>query len=400
MPSLSDVEWIFVVLIVLYFLECLVWVRPGTNAFVSRWGSFHHRKPATRLTGNDRGRLVLAGLSPSDKTLLCQEMPVSMTDQGVVAFVPMSPLSDDRPLHSGEQFRWPELANCHVREREIRCGQRSVCHLNNTTNAKRFASELASIAAMDENDRGGRIELLRNKTYDVADIRTRLELLSTCTRWIRPLANMLLIWMGPIGAMLYYGFFPIAPDGMMIAAYLAILFSLWWTTAGLVYFAHRRLFRDDRSGRLKLVGCSLLSPAVPLRAVDYLSRELLATSIRHPLAVSAAVDSPDRFREVAERTMRDIEYPITPETPADQDASTSVNDDNASSIVMDSRAADWDAITALLNDSEISFETCLAAPEPDDDASVTYCPRCHQQFEIENANCDQCGGRETLKLRV
>ncbi|EMI44430.1 hypothetical protein [Rhodopirellula sp. SWK7] len=402
MSSLSDVEWIFVVLIVLYFLESLVWVRPGVSVFASRRGSFRNRKPAMRLTGNDRGQLMLGGLAPTDMTLLCHEMPVSITGEGVVAFVPMSPINNERPHRSGDSFRWSELADCRSNERDVIAGGRTVCHMNNAAIARRFADQLSSLARTPENERAEKIERFREAMYDVQEIRDRVEDLSKQTRWIRPLASMLLIWIGPIGVLLYYGILPVSRDAPTTVAYLVMLFLLWWGVAACIFTAHRRLFREDRTGRFKLVACSLLSPAVPLRSIDYLSRELLATDLYHPLAVSAAIDSSEQFRSVAERTMRDIEHPIAPEMPNTESAATAGTTTNEviNAIVMDSRASDWDLITKLLSDSKIPFEELLAAPEPEDDASMEYCPRCHQQFEIENAACDQCGGRETLPLRV
>ncbi len=396
MPSLSDVEWIFVVLVVLYALETLVWVRSGVSAFVSRHGSFRNRHPAARLTGNDHGSLVRSGVLPSDMTLLCHELPVSISARGVAAFVPVSPMTNDRPTGSGKVFTWPQLTDCHAQERDVVHGDHVVCTMGSTLIASHFAGVLRQFASASEGERADQIDQYYSSLLDADEISQRLDCLQSPTPAIRRFAYLLFAWIFPIGLLLYYGVLPMQVDEQTTAAYIVILFALWWTTVAFQWRAHRQLFREDRMGRFKLIACSLLSPAVPLRAIDYLSRELLATSLHHPLAVSAAIDSPGRLREFADHVVRDVVYPLAPERPVPERPDIEL----AASIVNDCRAALREQITRFLASREIRFGDSLVPPAAEDEDSVAYCPRCLQQFERDDAVCDLCGGRATLILRV
>ncbi|TWU19419.1 hypothetical protein [Allorhodopirellula heiligendammensis] len=395
MPSLSDVEWIFVVLVLLYAWETLVWARSGVAVFVSRHGSFQNRHPAIRLTGNDHGSLLLSGVLPSDMTLLCHEVPISMSARGIAAFVPASPTSNDRPTRSGDVFTWQQLTNCRARERDVRSGEQLICTMGSTVMADHFAGVLRELACLSEQARIDQIDQFYCGLFNTDEISQRLDRLRALTPPIRRCAHLMLAWIGPIGMLLYYGVLPLKVDNQTTATYIVVLFALWWTTVALVWRAHCCLFQDDRIGRFKLIACSLLSPAVPLRAIDYLSRQLLAKSLLHPLAVSATIDSPDRLRDFAHRVVRDFVYPLAPDLPEE-----SLDPALGIAILEDCRVDQRERITQFLAAHNIAFEESLKPPRAEDEYSLSYCPRCWQQFERDNAVCDRCGGRATLPLRV
>ncbi len=384
MPTLSDVEWIFVVLVVLYALESLVWVRSGATLFVSRWGSFRRRSPATRLTGNERGSLFVSGLSPADMSLICHELPVAISVTGVAAFVPITPVGNDRPARSGEAFAWSDLVDCHANERDVIASGRVVCQMSGPRVASRFAGQIASIAVTSEDERAVAIERFYDELVETQSLNESLAALQAQASMIRRLSFLLLLWIGPIGLLLYYDWLPGKTDDRATVAYMVVLFGLWWTTVGFIWRAHRKLFRGDWIGRFQLVACSLLSPAVPLRAIDYLSRELLSGRLHHPLAVSAVIDTPQRFRQFAEHTVKDLAYPLAPEFPENE---------RAVAIVSHSRELIRGSLSQIFADRGFSVEQALTPPVAEDDESVCYCPRCGQQFEMAEAVCDFCGGR-------
>ena len=386
MPTLSDVEWIFVVLVILYVLETLVWVRSGATLFISRWGSFRNRDPATRLTGNEHGSLFISGLSPADLSLICHELPVSVSVDGVVAFVPSTPVGNDRPLRSGDVFAWSELTDCHADQLCVIAGGRVVCQMSGPRVASRFANKLASIAAMDEDERTEPIKMLYSEMVETRELGELLDNLRSYTPMIRRLSILLLLWMVPVGLLLYHDQLPGKTDGQTTIAFLVVLFGLWWLSVGFVWRAHRKLYRDDRMGRFQLVACSILSPAVPLRAIDYLGRELLAGRLHHPLAISAVVDTPERFRALAEQAVKDLAYPLCPEFPENE---------HAMAIVKQSRELIRQSLSQVLANPDFSVEDALMPPIAEDEESACYCPRCGQQFEIADAVCDFCGGRPT-----
>lgn len=105
-----------------------------------------------------------------DMTLLCQEMPISMSAEGVVAVVPLSPTTDDRPQRSGECFSWEELISLRVQERMVRSDGRIVCQLSIPALARQVATRLRLIATSDPLTRASAIERFRKEAFDVVGI--------------------------------------------------------------------------------------------------------------------------------------------------------------------------------------------------------------------------------------
>ncbi len=386
MPTLTDVEWIFVVLAALYLGESLVWVRPGVVAFVSRWGAIGSSRRCRRLTGNEQGDLVLAGLLPFDVTVLSEPLPLSMGRQGVVAFVAAAPLQRDRRPQSGEYFAWDELRKATAKGRNVNVGDRWLCTNRTERIAAHLAAKLRELADCQPDDRTQRIEAWRAEQFDSARVRKRIRTWEEATVAVRIGATLLSCWLG-LGVMLYLGWLPLAPDGWIVAIYLAIFFVLWWATALAALLGHRYLYPRDRLGRLKQVLYSLLSPAVPLRLADALGRELL--EFEHPLAVSAALDSPEQFRSVAQRVIRDAIYPQMPEEPVELTEA-------AHQVMHESRQADLQHLQRLLAVREVSFDPLLAPPTTEQSEAQSYCPRCHSDFLLPLSHCDACGSRPTV----
>lgn len=386
MPALSDVEWIFVILAVLYFGEALVWVRPGVVAFVSSWGAIGSVRRPRRLTGNENGDLVLASLLPVDVTLLSEPIPLSFSADGVVAFVAAAPLQHDRRLQSGELFSWDQLRAVTAEGRDVKVGERLLCTNRSERSASYLAAKLRELSAFPPEARSEPIETWRAEQFDSARVSKRIRMWEEATVAIRIGATLLSCWLG-MGVSLYYGWLPLAPDGLIVAIYLAIFFILWWATALAAILGHRYLYPADRWGRLKQTLYSFLSPAVPLRLADALGRELL--EFEHPLAVSAASDSPAHFRNIAQRVIRDAIYPQLPEEPDDLNTA-------AREIVRASRQANLQHLQRLLAARDVSYDSLLIPPQNANPDALSYCPRCQNDFLLPQSHCDACGSRPTV----
>lgn len=386
MPTLTDVEWIFVILAVLYLGEALVWVRPGVVPFASRWGALGSSRRPRRLTGNEHGDLVSASLLPFDVTVLSEPLPLSVGADGVVAFVAAAPLQHERRSHSEECFSWDQLSSTTAQGRNVEVGDRLLCTNRTERAAACLAAKLRELAACEPEMRAEQIAAWRAERFDATRVGKRIRSWEEATVAVRIGATLLLFWLG-LGVCLYYGWLPLAPDAVVVAIYLVIFFLLWWATALVAMLGHRHLYPADRSGRLKQTLYSLLSPAVPLRLADALGRELL--EFEHPLAISAAVDSPEQFRILAERVIRDATYPQLPEEPSELSGP-------ACQIVRASRQADLHQLQRLLAARDISQEQLLTPPPSDNPQALSYCPRCHSDFLLPLSHCDTCGSRPTI----
>ncbi len=386
MPALSDVEWIFVILAVLYLSETLVWVRPGVVPFVSTWGVIGSSRRRRRLTGNEHGDLLLTGLLPFDVTVLTEPLPLSVSDDGVVAFVAAAPLQHERRQHTGAVFSWGQLSGTTAHGRSVKIGDELLCTHRSDRAAAHLATKLRELAACEPAARAVQIEAWRAEQFDSARVGKRIRIWEEATVAVRIGATLLLLWLAPVGVSLSYGW-PISPDGIVVAIYLAIFFGLWWATALAAVLGHRHLYPQNRAGRLTQTLYSLLSPAVPMRLADVLGRDLL--DFEHPLAVSAAADSPEQFRAVAERVIRDATYPQMPEEPSELS-------DTAREIVRTSRQADLQLLKQLLTARDVAYDSLLVPPPSENQGALSYCPRCHSDFLLPLSHCDACGCRPTV----
>ena len=388
MRTLSDGEWIYIVLAVFYLSEMVVWVRPRAVAFVSSWGALARRTPARRITGNEGGQLILGGLAPFDFTLLAETLPVSMGRDGAVSFVAASPMQADRPSQPASYLSWQQLTEVTAEDRSLRVADAVFCTTRSEATAGYLADQLRTIAtAEDTDERASRIERLRNQQFDVAAVRERLDQWNESTLATRVGATLMLLWIGPVGLLLLYQPLPWLSGNLATAGFLAVLFVLWWSTAAATVLAHAHLYPDDRSGRWKVLAYNLLSPAVPLRAADALSRRLF--HYVHPLTVSAAIDSPARFRQLAADVLRDAAHPQLPEQPDDLNES-------AKQVVCENRQQDDAGLSALLRSQGVDAASLLSVPAPEDDQSASYCPRCRQEFASFETLCEPCGNRPTI----
>lgn len=209
--------------------------------------------------------------------------------------------------------------------------------------------------------------------FDIQATRDRVEQWFASTRMLRRFAWLLTFWMGPVGISLYYGWLPVDVDDVTTYTYLGILLLIWWTTSVLIFMAHRRLYPNDKAARFKLAAYTAVSPVVPLRGADYLSRPLVTEF--HPITVSAAIDDASQFRDFAAKLLRETHHCAA---KADGESALEGN------------------IRRVIEQCEIDPRDLLSAPEPEDTDSLSYCPRCLQQFEITDATCDQCDGFATV----
>ena len=389
MSSLSDVDWIFIVLAALYLSEMLVWARPGTSAYASSWGLFRGHFRARRLIGNDHGDLLIGGPAPFDVTLLHETLLLSLSDEGVVAFVAEAPLLRERPPQSEKRFLWSQLVDAHAVDLEVRVSDGRVCLAGSKRGANRLAAKLRELSRTPDDSRSSQIEHWRKQRHSVEAATERWNAWTESTLALRIGATLLFIWMFPIGLVLNYGWAYVQPDRWIVMAYLVILFLLWWINALVAWFSHQYLYPERRSDRWKQLAYSLLSPAVPLRLADSLGRDLFGWT--HPLAISAVIDTRERFTSIAGVVLRDASYPRLPEEPQ-------VADDEARAIIRASRDADRRCLVEILKSQQVDEQVCLAEPDIEDEATVSYCPRCLQEFVVATAQCESCGQRQSVAL--
>ncbi|MBN2338204.1 MAG: hypothetical protein JXP48_06655 [Acidobacteria bacterium] len=166
---------------------------------------------------------------------------------------------------------------------------------------------------------------------------------------------------------------------------LAALLACFWLS-GVVTFplAHRRLFPDEKSSRVKKTLLMSVSPLSAIRAADQLARDLLRGF--HPIAVCSHLCSQDDFEYHARMASFDevqkAEGRLPPPSPSRPKSRIRV---------------EQYPITQFL-DSLGCLERIRTPPIAEDGSSHSYCPRCHCQYRAGFQTCADCGGIGLLPL--
>lgn len=376
---MNELELCFLVIAVVYVWECVGWHLRGSVAFLNLWGKswgVHH--PAAFM-GNQTGGIVLANpLPPLGAMLVGAQSPLSISADGVFAYVAQCVNPGWRPLQTARFFRFDEIKNIEARGKTVRVNGRLLVKCNSTFQARSFADHLQTLAKLPASQRGAKIREFLRRSFDTRAVKKRLVKFRSFSRDLRLLANCLFLFIfafAPV-ALWQYGFH---------RTWLSLLVGLLFFTGSisfLFYRAHRRLYPDASEERFTQTTVALLSPASAIRANDALSRPLLDGF--HPLAVAGVLLKPEKFREFARRILLEIEHPCLPVCPT--------NEPGPQVAERESRAALKEAVSDFLKKSGVEAAELVKSPPPADESCKSYCPRCGAQFVTKEAKCSDCGG--------
>jgi hypothetical protein len=384
--SLSDVALIYLVLVVLYFVESVAWIRVGCTAFVSYFGRFAAPTRCRKLIGNESGSITTFGPAMFDATIIAEACPLSLTGKGLLGFTAATSIAGDRPFCSETVCSWEDISSIRRVEREFWIHDRLLCRMGSVAAADDLWESLRKLAPVTPDQRLVAIERFIDQQFDVTFVNERIQKWNSSTKHLRRWATILFFWIFVVGVVRYQGWFPAMSGPGTLVSFLLCLFIIWWMTCVLQFFAHRKLYPGAKLNRAKHTFTAIVSPAAAMRATDHLARNLIG--MRHPLAVAMALLPKDQVSELAISVLRDLRYPKLPVTP--------------------SSATEWaeeaDQYRATLAAGVIRFCQTNSLPVGQFDLpplrseaeSVSYCPRCHQEFHVLEAVCSPCGNRESV----
>lgn len=386
---MSDVDWIFVVLVGLYLIESMVWLKQGVTVFTRFFGKLRSPTAAIRLIGNDFGALALGGSLPWDVSFLCEPLPISVSPEGVVPFVPASPLQPDRRPATGLLFAWDDLRKVRRDEHSLLVKSQFICKARNHRSASHLCEMLKHIAGLEPDQREPVISHLIADQLDQTRVSEQYQEWNDRTGRLRLAASLLFFWTLPVGIICYYDLIPIPVprDTQFTIVYFAIFVTLWlWAILESV-IAHVKLLPHDKSGRFKMLFTSMVSPVVPMRAPDRLAREFFL--FVHPLTFATVLGDAQILTTCAEETVRDLRFPRLPELPGGIS-------DSARAVVRWSSESTKAQIESLLTEIGNDIQSLAAQPNSQAIDAKSYCPRCHDDFSQLMASCSRCGNRPTV----
>ncbi len=369
---MSDELSLLLVLLALYLIECVRWLRaPGVAAIGPR-GAARLRGPGERFANRKGGLVGIGALETPGAAFAGQPWPISFGDDALCAEVPYAWRRLGRGAASRRIVPYAELTGVRTNGDDILLGGRTLVNCGSDAAARRLAALLSSLADATPARRAAAIEDAVRGRFDRDAIRARIDEVRAARRWPGVTAALLglsLFGLGPALTHLYGLVAIAAPFGLSLLGLHLIHLTL-------VFRAHRRLAPEARADRWIEFAKLFLSPPMAIRAGDALSWHRLAEF--DPIAVAAVMAHPDDFAAWIAPVRRDLAHPLI--APG--------LDESARSIVQSERARILAATDALLADMGVEVPD-RPATVPDDGG---YCPRCLGTYRRVEGECGDCPG--------
>jgi hypothetical protein len=388
---LSDVEQFFWIILAIYWVEAMHWLRPGAVVTLCQLGGPHRLRWLANGAGlrNDHGGILLGHLTPLGRTTFGEPWPFAVSPVGVVGLVTTASTPDGRPDLPGTYHAL--TANTHVKADGWRVyvdGQ----HLTTASSpglAKHYADELRALAQQPESARADAIAQMFARHFDVPRVRQKFDRLLL---WGLPLQLLTVVLFAYVFGLLgLKAFGPFWQDDVpAVGRWLQWMDRVFWLDWLIVYVglalltAFAFVITAWRVGVLRSaggqVGMVLVSPADAMHAHDYLCSSLFLTY--HPLAQAAVLSRAANFTDLATRSVRDLHFPL-PDPPAPTSAA-------AAEVLAWYQPRYADAVRACVQAQGLDPAACLAPPVAESALCQGYCPRCHGQYERATGACTQC----------
>jgi len=370
----SDLELLFLVLVCLYGWECACWLRSGSVAFLTWFGYRWRAVFAGSVLGNRHGGFILAApLPPLGRILTANEFPLSFSTEGALTGACSTIRHNFRPQQPNRFCRFDALQKVEVRGRKLLVNGELFLKAASPALAGSLANHLRDLAKTPVSQRAQAIDKIFRDIFDAKVVKKRWRDFQKQTWLIRWLVNALFLYL--------FIFVPVLIWNFGLKFWLSLLVELLALTTSiaiLFHRAHKNFYPKSEDERLTHFLLILLSPVTSIRALDTLSRPLFETF--HPLTVASVFCSPEQFRELAGRALRDLQFPV----------SSPSKDPAAQMAERDSRSSLRKALENLLKQNRLNPEELLRPPPPADESCRAYCPRCLAQFTHVKGTCPDC----------
>lgn len=371
---MSDLELLFLVLVCLYGWECACWLRSGSVAFLTWFGRRWRPAFAGSVLGNRHGGFILAPpLPPLGRILTANEFPLSFSTEGALSCA-CSSIHNSRPQHPNRFCRFDAIEKVEAKARKLLINGELFLKAASPALANSLANHIRDLAKTPVSQRALAIDKIFRDILDAKSIKKRWRDHKKQTWLIRWLVNALFLYL--------FIFVPVMIWNFGLKFWLSLLVGLLTLTANIAFLfhhAHKYFYPKSEDDRLTHFLLILLSPVTSIRALDTLSRPLFETF--HPLAVASVICSPEQFRELAGRAMRNLQFPVPSSHSIDRAAQTAERDSHSSLRK---------ALQSLLKQNRLNPDELLRPPRPADESCRAYCPRCLAQFTHVEGTCPDC----------
>jgi hypothetical protein len=370
-------EWAILGLVALglYLLECVAWIEAAAVAcFKPPSRSLWKCGQGTSFPGNDRGGLIMADPTRLEgSVIVCHAWPFSVSPHGLTN----CPADGGISLPPEVRFvAFADVRTIRAEFGEIHVNGTPLTHVSSSVLASHLARQIERIRRSPFDQRASEITNVVRATLDQrgaaaqwASFAKRSQALSLLC-----LALFLIIFIISPAVLLALGPYP--SWMYLLAGIMGVTIS-----TSITYFrTHAAMYPEAGYDRWVHAVSMTLLPVGAIRCVDKLSREAL--SRYGPAVVAPMLCGIENAVPVLRQQLIDV---------------TSTSPDSG----LDPSGAAADCVRwfryLLATETQAALERTnvpvLKAPVPDNEAMVSYCPRCHAQFGPSAAtSCPSCAG--------
>lgn len=369
---LDDVNQVFVVLAVLYAVECCWWLRGEARRFF--------RSPFDRLSDRpadsptvDAWRLSFSNPWPWGEAYAAEPFPIPFDH--ALLLIPRVDAASGRETYRAVNYE--SIDTITASGCDVLAGDSRLLGCSSPVFASAVATRLERLRVAPAHARPMAAEDVLSEIWSLEAARRRLDGWRRDARALRCLGGLLAvsgILVGPI----VHAWRDALPQQVPLALLVAVS-GLWLSTSitGLLVASGPGGRPLDVTHRL----IPFLSPASAMRLHDTAGRELLAG--HEPLVVALVTGRPDGDQCVAAAWFRDALFPA-------HRPSVAPDDSRAVAALAWFRGRSGDFARLAVAAAGLDADGLLVPADMDPEI-LSFCPRCGRQFTVEVTTCLACG---------
>ncbi len=269
---MTDFKLLYLVLALIYLSDCLFWVRRGSIVlrgwFTGRCAVAH---PSSGFGSTSAGIVPLNPLPPFGNAYVCDQWPLSLTEDAAYSYVATVPNHHERPEQLACCVRFDDIRTVTRDGAMVLVNDRAFAKLNSEMSAIHFSRLLVRLARMPAVDRNRAIDAALSQSMNPDAIRRRLARFRLHASPLRLQAHLIaVVLFGAVPftiAVVRYRRF-LLPSLILLAGFLLIQSVTF-------VIAHRRLFRRGGASRYRTAFTMIFTPPAAIRAAGCIEQRFI-----------------------------------------------------------------------------------------------------------------------------
>jgi len=382
---MTEGQTLFLILILVYLSDCLIWVKRESVAFVSAWGGhWRLRVPPSWLGNANGGVLFLNPAPPAGRIFLSHLLPISISPSGICAYNLQTLPSEARsPAQTGQYLPFNRITNAATEGVYLLVNNEKFAKCATPKQAKTLVQLIRELIKTAATKRERIVRAWLQQQFAIGAATARLEAGKAMIEPIQELSSILFLFLFVVTPTLV-SVFGLMPLIIPVAGVMVILAVL---TGIMFYRAHKLLFPAEGSERFENLVKMILCPPVSIRAADILTRNLLAD---YSPIVLASVLAGAGEQQFVRAFVLDLQHPLKHE----------ISDETAEQTMRWTVAEQLNICLEQIGQGRYLKPEDLLAPSVRERDSISYCPRCRYQYVVSETDCPDCPGVELVTFKM